>query len=173
MIHFAAFNSKGSWQNICPRVNRANAVATWDPSIQTHASSSKWFKSNWIDENEHSHSDHGKFQSPVWLAVVLAVMADRDADRSSQTSSRRESIPGTLHDTPGGISESFSPVSLFLPRSRERRARLEQDNAPSCCPPSTPTSTNTKEIVTFDTRRNWRPLRTIAARFATILRAVK
>jgi hypothetical protein len=110
-------------------------VATWDPSIQTHASSSKWFKSNWIDENEHSHSDHGKFQSPVWLAVVLAVMADRDADRSPQTSSRRESIPGTLHDTPGGISESFSPVSLFLPRSRERRARLEQDNAPSCCPP--------------------------------------
>jgi hypothetical protein len=148
-------------------------VTTWDPLIKTPANSSKWFKPNWIDENEYSLSDHGEFQSPVWLAIVLAVMADRDADRAFRTSSRRQAIPGTLHDARGGhLRELLACVagSRAIAGTSRRSTSGRHSLRVS---PSTPTGTDTREIVALNTRPQWRPFRTVTARIATILRAVK
>ena len=70
--------------------------------FRTRATTNNWFKSRWIDENERSLPDHGEFQSPVWLAIGLAIMADRHADIACLVIQRRSDIPGTSHDNRGG-----------------------------------------------------------------------
>jgi hypothetical protein len=59
---------------------------------------------DWTDENEGGHVFHGEFESPVWVAISMAIASDRECDtiHPLATGSNVAAIPGTAHTDRGG-----------------------------------------------------------------------
>ena len=90
----------------------------------------RWYSADWTDENEYDHIARGEFQSPVWVAISMAIAADRERDRSE--SGAREStnvtIPGTVHDDRGGELRVLLACVVASRKASEKYRRLRSSS---------------------------------------------
>jgi hypothetical protein len=92
-----------------------------------------WFSPDWTDENQFGHIAHGDFQSPVRVAISMAIAADRGRHKYSRDAieSTDTAIPGTIHAHQGGELRALL-ACIAASRKVSERSRSQRLTSSGC-----------------------------------------
>ena len=90
-----------------------------------HLVGNHWSHPSWTDENESGCPDHGEFQSPVWLAVTLALKIRMSTTPEGGTDST-DSSPNRADVDHGGELRWLLTCVDESPETAERRRELHE-----------------------------------------------